>query len=83
MNKFGLKITSKANQKVVEFLDVILDLENEGVTIGTQVGQFAMGYVKTQIERQKTAEKAELLSVVIEQAIDETQSLNAIMESIV
>ena len=29
MNEFGLKITSKANRKVVEFLDVILDLENE------------------------------------------------------
>ena len=33
-----------------------------------------MGYVKTQIERQKTAEKAELLSVVIQQAIDEMAS---------
>ena len=29
MGEFGLKITSLANQKVVEFLDVKLDLENE------------------------------------------------------
>ena len=29
MGEFGLKITSTANQKVVEFLDVKLDLENE------------------------------------------------------
>ena len=29
MGEFGLKITSTANQKVVEFLDVKLDLEND------------------------------------------------------
>ena len=29
MNEFGLKITSTANQKVVQFLDVTLDLPNE------------------------------------------------------
>ena len=29
MGEFGLKITSLANQKVVEFLDVRLDIEND------------------------------------------------------
>ena len=29
LKEFGFKITSKANLKVVEFLDVVLDLENE------------------------------------------------------
>ena len=29
MEEFGLKTTSTANQKVVQFLDVTLDLENE------------------------------------------------------
>ena len=71
----GLKLTQEKVEQEAADEAVHPGLEKDGVNIGSaQIGQLGISYINTQIERKKESDKAEFVSAIIEQAIDEMAS---------